>query len=325
MTYVIALQIIIGDGKGMIIIKIAGGLGNQMQQYSLYRKLLELGKEVKLDLSWFTPEIQEKMLARREFELPLFVDLPYEVCTDQERDLFLKQSIAGKVTGKVLKKLGKQDSANPKVFVEKEMFHPEIFEMDDKYVEGYFACQKYYGDIMPGLRKLFVFPEHSVKELHQRNMHFVAKMEQENSVSVHIRRGDYLAPENIGILGNIATSEYYDSAMKYFEDKYPDVHFYIFTSDYEYAREHYSDESKYTIIDWNTGKDSIQDLMLMSHCKGNVCANSTFSFWGARLNKRSDNEVIRTFTMRNNQHCEPDIMHDYWKGWILMDNKGNIV
>jgi hypothetical protein len=51
-----------GD-KGMIIVKIAGGLGNQMQQYSLYRKLLGMGKDVKLDLSWFAPEIQEKMLA----------------------------------------------------------------------------------------------------------------------------------------------------------------------------------------------------------------------------------------------------------------------
>ena len=108
-------------------------------------------------------------------------------------------------------------------------------------------------------------------------------------------------------------------------DKYPDTHFYIFTSDHEYARENFKDESLYTIIDWNTGRDSVQDLMLMSHCKGNICANSTFSFWGARLNKRPDHEVIRTFTMRNNQHCEPDIMHDYWDGWILMDKDGKIV
>ena len=57
----------------MVIIKIAGGLGNQMQQYSLYRKLLSLGKEVKLDLSWFDSKTQEKMLAPREFELSLFL------------------------------------------------------------------------------------------------------------------------------------------------------------------------------------------------------------------------------------------------------------
>lgn len=309
----------------MLIVKIAGGLGNQMQQYSLYRKLLSLGKEAKLDLAWFSPEVQAKMLAPREFELSLFKNLPYEECTQEERDYFLKQCLSKKIVGKINKKLGKVDSANPKVFSEVLMYHPEVFEFEDKYIDGYFACQKYYDDIMDEIRELFVFPEHSNPEFHQRNMIMAAKMDKEISVSVHIRRGDYLAPENIKILGNIATKEYYDNAMKYFEDKYPGVHFYIFTSDHEYARENYSDESKYTIIDWNNGKDSLQDLMLMSHCKGNICANSTFSFWGARLNKRPDHEVIRTFTMRNNQHCDPDIMHDYWKGWILIDNKGNIV
>ena len=309
----------------MLIIKIAGGLGNQMQQYSVYRKLLSLGKDVKLDLSWFAPKIQEKMLAPREFELPLFAGLPYEVCTDEERDHFLKQTTLEKLSGKILKKLGKRENANQRVFTETKMFHPEIFDLEDKYIEGYFACQKYYEDVIPELQKLFVFPEHSVKDIHQRNMILVSKIDKENSVSVHIRRGDYLAPENIEILGNIATEEYYASAMKYFEDKYPDVHFYIFTSDHEYARERYSDESKYTIVDWNTGKDSVQDLMLMSHCLGNICANSTFSFWGARLNARPGREIIRTATMRNNQKCDPDIMHEYWKDWILMDKDGAIV
>ncbi len=309
----------------MIIVKIAGGLGNQMQQYSVYRKLLGLGKDVKLDLSWFSPKVQEKMLAKRDFELPLFVEIPYEVATQEELDAILSQSFVEKITGKIRRKLGKQDSDNKNIFLEKEMYHPEIFDLDDKYIEGYFACQKYYGDIMGELRELFVFPEHSIPELQQRNMVLASRMEKENSVSVHIRRGDYLDPENFKVLGNIATEQYYESAMKYFMDKYPDTHFYIFTSDHEYARENFKDESLYTIIDWNTGKDSVQDLMLMSHCRGNICANSTFSFWGARLNKRADHEVIRTFTMRNNQHCEPDIMHDYWDGWILMDKDGKIV
>lgn len=309
----------------MLIIKIAGGLGNQMQQYSVYRKLKSLGKDVKLDLSWFDPKVQEKMLAKRDFELSLFEGIPYEVADKEEVDRFLKQSFAKKFFGKVMKKLGLQDSDNKNVFLETKMYHPEIFDLDDKYIEGYFACQKYYGDIMGELQNAFVFPEHSIAELHQRNMILASKMDKENSVSVHIRRGDYLDPENFKVLGNIATEQYYDSAMNYFKEKYENVHFYIFTSDHEYAREHYSDESLYTIIDWNTGKDSVQDLMLMSHCKGNICANSTFSFWGARLNRRPDKEVIRTFTMRNNQHCDPDIMHDYWKGWILMDKDGKIV
>ena len=310
----------------MLIIQIAGGLGNQMQQYALYRKLLKYHPDgVRLDLSWFASDIQKNMLAPREFELALFKNLPYIECKSEERDAFLKRNTFQKVSGKVLKKLRLRENENPKVFSESKMYHPEIFDLDDKYITGYFACQKYYDDIMGDLWNLFEYPEHSDPELEKKNLELIEKMEKEHSVSVHIRRGDYLDPENFRILGNIATDQYYDSAMKYFLDKYPDAHFYIFTSDHEYARENFSDASRYTIVDWNTGKDSLQDIRLMNHCQGNICANSTFSFWGARLNKRQDKTVIRTYKMRNNQPVNPDIMHDYWKGWILMDEKGSII
>ncbi|MCR5155328.1 MAG: alpha-1,2-fucosyltransferase [Butyrivibrio sp.] len=309
----------------MLIVQIAGGLGNQMQQYAVYYKLRKMGKDVKLDLSWFDPKIQKNMLAPREFELSIFKGLDYEVCTDEERDYFLKRSGLQKLTGKIAEKLGLRDNSNPKVFTEKEMYHPELFSLDDKYIMGYFACQKYYSDVLPELAQKFVFPEHSDEMLETRNRTLAERMDGESSVSVHIRRGDYLDPPNFAILGNIATEEYYENAMNYFLVKDPDTHFYIFTSDHEYAREKYSDESRYTIVDWNTGRNSVQDLMLMSHCRGNICANSTFSFWGARLNRRPDRKVIRTYKMRNNQPVSPEIMHDYWGDWILMDEKGSII
>ena len=309
----------------MLILKIAGGLGNQMQQYSVYTKLKKLGKDVKLDLSWFDDDVQKKMLAPREFELNTFKGVTYEECTKEERDVFLKRSALQVVAGKAAKKLGMRRDENPNVFLETKMYHPEVFELEDKYISGYFACQKYYGDIMDLLQEKFTFPDHPDEIIHKRNMALAERMENEPSVSVHIRRGDYLDPPNAEILGNIATKEYYDCSMDYFLSKDKDTHFYIFTSDHEYAREHYSDESRYTIVDWNNGRNSVQDLMLMSHCKGNICANSTFSFWGARLNRRPDKEVIRTYKMRNNQAVTPEIMHDYWKGWILMDERGSII
>jgi hypothetical protein len=309
----------------MIVLKIAGGLGNQMQQYSVYTKLKKLGKDVKLDLSWFDPSVQENMLAPREFELSIFSGVTYDECTKEERDYFLKRCALKKATGKLAKKLGVRSDENPKVFTETAMYHPEIFEMDDKYITGYFACQKYYDDVMSDIQEIFLFPDHPDEMIHKRNMALAERMDNENSVSVHIRRGDYLDPPNFAILGNIATEEYYESAMNYFLVKDPSTHFYIFTSDHEYAREHFSDESRYTIVDWNNGRNSVQDLMLMSHCRGNICANSTFSFWGARLNKRPDKVIIRTYKMRNNQPVDPDTMHDYWKGWILMDEKGSII
>ena len=95
-------------------------------------------------------------------------------------------------------------------------------------------------------------------------------------------------------------------------------------NDPEYAREHYSDTSRFTVVTGNDGVNSLLDMELMSHCRYNICANSTFSFWGARLNKRSDKEMIRTFKMRNNQEVPKDKIHDYWKDWILIDEKGTI-
>lgn len=302
----------------MIIVQIAGGLGNQMQQYAMARKLIKLGKEVRLDLSWFNKENQKGLLAPRAFELAYFTNLPYLECTEADRARFINDSKIQKIIGKIM-------PSKAKVFHETKMYHPEIFDFDDKYLQGFFLCQKYYDDIIPELQQLFRFPNHIYTEQQIKNADIITEMEERPSVSVHIRRGDYLDPQNAELFGNIATDEYYEAAMKYFIDKNSDTHFYIFTNDSSFARQKYYDTDRYTIVDWNTGKYSLLDIELMSHCWGNICANSTFSFWGARLNSREDHIAVRTFKMRNNQEVTADIMHEYWPSWILIDETGKIV
>ncbi|WP_029322900.1 alpha-1,2-fucosyltransferase [Butyrivibrio sp. AE3004] len=303
----------------MLIIQIAGGLGNQMQQYAMYRKLKKAGadKNVKLDTSWFNKTTQDGVLAKRDLELSYFPNLPLPVCTDEERAYFLDRGVARKVMEKLVPSASKR-------FSESCMYHPEIFELKDKYIEGYFACQKYYDDIMEELQDLFVFPTHPDPEINIKNMNLMNEMENIPSVSVHIRRGDYLDPENAALFGNIATEEYYESAMEYFRALDPDTHFYIFTNDPDYARQKYADPGRYTIVEHNTGKHSLLDIQLMSHCMGNICANSTFSFWGARLNRRKDKKLVRTLTMRNNQPVDPSLMHEYWPSWVLVDKDGKM-
>ncbi len=302
----------------MIIVQIAGGLGNQMQQYAMARKLIKLGKEVRLDLSWFNKENQKGLLAPRAFELAYFTNLPYLECTEADRARFINDSKMQKIIGKIMPSMAK-------VFHETKMYHPEIFDFDDKYLQGFFLCQKYYDDIIPELQQLFRFPNHIYTEQQIKNADIITEMEERPSVSVHIRRGDYLDPQNAELFGNIATDEYYEAAMKYFIDKNSDTHFYIFTNDSSFARQKYYDTDRYTIVDWNTGKYSLLDIELMSHCWGNICANSTFSFWGARLNSREDHIAVRTFKMRNNQEVTADIMHEYWPSWILIDETGKII
>lgn len=311
----------------MIIIKVMGGLGNQMQQYALYEKFRVLGRETKLDISWFEDaRQQEKVLAKRSLELRQFESLRFETADRRECAAILGKgallgegglSRAAGIIGKVKRKLN--PAADPH-FYEADMYHPEIFSFENKYLEGHWACEKYYHDIMPLLREKIRFPD----SRNPQNERMAEQMEQENSVSLHIRRGDYLDPENAGMFGGICTDAYYAAAMSYVRERMPDAHFYLFSDDTAYLKEHFKGV-EYTIVDWNRGADNFFDCELMSHCRANICANSTFSFWGARLNGREDKITIRPAKHKNSQVIDPARMHALWEDWVLIDEKGSVL
>lgn len=303
----------------MIIIKVMGGLGNQMQQYALYEKFRALGKEAKLDISWFEDESRQKnVLARRSLELRLFEGLRFDTASKEECAALLGSGgLWGSFYGKLKRKL---NPSADKHFYETDMYHPEIFTFEDKYLEGHWACEKYYHDIMPLLQERIRFPQSA----DSRNVRTAERMEGENSVSVHIRRGDYLDPENAGMFGGICTDAYYEAAMRQVREQMPDAHFYLFSDDPGYLRERYQG-AEYTVADWNRGADSFYDCELMSHCRANICANSTFSFWGARLNGREDKITIRPAKHKNSQVIDPARMHALWEDWVLIDEKGSVL
>lgn len=332
----------------MIIIEVMGGLGNQMQQYALYQKMKSLGKEAKLDVSWFFDENRQKsVLAARSLELEWFDHLPMECCTEQEKRALLGK---GGFFGKVKKKLL---PGTDRHFQETGMYHPEIFELDNAYLSGFWACEKYYADILPKLRELIVFPKQETgerqtdcaealesnarraadaaigmgeaesEEAARRNRDLMERMGKEISVSLHIRRGDYLDPENAAMFGGICTDAYYEAAIRFIRERFPEVHFYVFSDDPSYAKEHYR-EPDFTVVDWNTGKSSLFDMQLMSCCKHNICANSTFSFWGARLNPSKDKIMIRPAKHKNGQDVGMERMQELWEGWKLIDGEGKV-
>lgn len=305
----------------MIIIRVMGGLGNQMQQYALYEKYKSMGREARLDISWFEDaSLQENVLARRTLELRLFDHLEFEACTAAQRDAVLGNNGILKEKSFLTKALKKAKLIENKHFYESGMYHPEILEFTDKYLEGHWACEKYYHDIMPLLQEKINFPKSSNILNHELKQ----KMKTENSVSIHIRRGDYLDPENAGMFGGICTPEYYAAAERYIRERVEHPHFYLFSDDTQYLRDHYSGE-EYTIVDWNSGADSFYDMELMSCCAHNICANSTFSFWGARLNRNGQKLVIRPAKHKNGQIIDPDRMHELWEGWILADERGKVL
>lgn len=298
----------------MIIVQVAGGLGNQLQQYALYRKFVSMGKEARLDLSWFiSKDRRGKVLAERELELSYFDRLIYEVCTSEEKaKLIGSDGIMGKLKRKLL-------PGSVRWFHESRMYHPELLQMEDMYISGYFACEKYYADILYSLREKIQFPVSSNPE----NLRMAEEMQEREAVSVHIRRGDYLDAENAAMFGNICTDAYYGGALDYIRKHCKSPHFYVFSDDTDYARKHFQGED-FTVVDINHGKDSFYDMWLMSKCMHNICANSTFSFWGARLNPNENKIMIRPTIHKNSQVFIKKEMEELWQGWIFADPAGII-
>ena len=263
----------------MIIIEVAGGLGNQMFQYALYQKYLHMGKLAKLDL--FSYENPKSM----PFELDLF-HLPYDVDTKKERNGYMNQK---RLT---VCRILDQISGRPKhsYYAEKldVGYQPEILNFENTYLSGYWQCEKYFMDFRQDVLDLFQFQDQQIN-LASRSLQ--EQMRREQAVAVHVRRGDYLLPENSRKYGNICTLQYYKNAMQYVKKRVPDARFYFFSNDPGWVRENLANGDS-VIVDCNHGKENYLDMYLMSQCSHNIIANSSFSWWGAWLNQNPDKIVM---------------------------------
>ena len=181
----------------------------------------------------------------------------------------------------------------------------EIASMKNAYIAEFYFSFDFLEGIEDKVRSVFTFKN----PLDERNQAIAEQMSQETSVSLHIRRGDY-----IGTNHTQQSTSYFSHAMNYFMEKFKDVHFYVFSDDIPWCRENIKAD-KITFIDWNTGDDSWKDMQLMSLCKHNIITNSSFSAWGAWLNANPDKIVIRP-----KKYYDSGVEHPFPDGWIVMDN-----
>lgn len=297
----------------MIIVHVMGGLGNQLGQYAFSEKLKTLGKEVKLDFYAYK-EAEGDEREWRALELERLEGLEYKACTAAERTVFRDSSM--RPLDRVRRKLtGRKD----KTVAEEGAYMPEIYGMDDVYLYGFWECERYYAGILPLLRQRIRFPVSG----NPKNAEAAKAMEQENSVSLHIRRTDYLTVADGKRYMGICTDAYYDAAMRYIRERVERPVFYIFSDDADYARAHF-DRDNMHVVDWNTGEDSLYDMELMRHCRHNICANSTFSIWGARLGVHADKIKVRPLRHDNYETLPVSEVHENWPGWTLIDAAGQL-
>lgn len=169
------------------------------------------------------------------------------------------------------------------------------------YYSGYWQDLRFYRDLpKPKFRNF---------KLNENNTWAKNLMLKTNSISIHIRRGDYLEEQTAKLMGNICTLEYYQKAIQKVKDCISDPVFFVFSDDSQWARNNIKENNLY-FIDWNQGKDSFFDMYLMSICKGHIIANSSFSYWGAYL---SDKNILTIYPSKwYNGRPSPPIAPKEW-------------
>ncbi|TAA39592.1 alpha-1,2-fucosyltransferase [Corallincola spongiicola] len=258
----------------MIITKILGGLGNQMFQYAIARAIAVQKEDVcKLDLSGF-----ENYKLHNGYRLDAF-DIRAEIASPQEVKM-LKGS--ADLISKIWHKLFRLSS--PHYYREKEhtRYDCEVFNQEHIYLEGYWQNAKYFECIRTQLIQDFTI----MKSLNDSVKKIKKDIENCSSVSIHVRRGDYLNHPDVGVL----EIEYYQRAIEFVSEKVENPRYFVFSNDLEWCKENFRTIKNLTFVE--DGSDEFDDLLLMSCCKNNIIANSSFSWWGAWLNINSDKIVV---------------------------------
>ena len=283
----------------MVAVQLSGGLGNQMFEYALYLKLKALGKEVKID------DFTCYGSGQRTKQLGVF-GLSYDRLTREEYEKLTDSSM--QPAARLRRKLtGRKDLSYREADIN---FDGKVLETEPALLQGCFQTERYFEDIAEEVREAFRFRNFAPNV---RTRDYERQITESCSVSVHIRRGDYLDPKYSGLYEGICDEAYYERAIRQMKALLPDAVFFFFSNDIGWVKEHYSGEA-YVAVEGNGEDTGYADLWLMSKCRHHIIANSSFSWWGAWLNDAPDKKVIAPKRWLNGRDCR-DI---YTKEMILL-------
>jgi hypothetical protein len=259
----------------MIIVQLTGGLGNQMFQYALARSLAERHQTtVKLDRLTFDT------YTLRAFELSKF-NIKADFAARLEVERFHTVNKLKKIVI-VIRNILFNNKLRPVYEKKAFAFNPAILDLrGDIYFCGYWQSEKYFLTIEDIIRKEF-----SLKEpLSGKSVEIGDKIQgTSNTVSLHIRRGDYVTNPDARNFHGLCDPDYYRECISRLEKQLGKLHIFIFSDDIAWAKENLSFAHPMYFVDHNDAAHSYEDMYLMSLCEHNIIANSSFSWWGAWLN-----------------------------------------
>ncbi len=280
----------------MIKVYLSGGLGNQLFQFATaYSLARRRNTTVVLDISNYFNNT-------RSYELEVFQQIRTGYRIVKNNRIFSSKLY------KLLSTLLRSD-------VWREV-HP--FRYDAKILKckkkctliGYFQSEKYFHDFRSELLEIFTFPD--ISDHHLLGI-YKKILADKSSVSIHVRRGDYVSNPQANAYHGALPISYYKAAIDHMKLKIDKPNFYIFSDDISWIETHFDFLENYTIVDINKGADSYRDIQLMSICRGNIIANSSFSWWAAWLNRNTKKVVVapKKWVLRQSEPLD-DIIPQEW-------------
>jgi hypothetical protein len=306
----------------MILVRLMGGMGNQMFQYAMARTLAHrYNYRLLIDKSLCaeTERLTSSGLTLRAYGLDVF-NVYGQVVKDESCRRTLKvrkENRFGRTAAFLFCRVANNFSNCWGVLIYERKnvaFDKSLLNLPDNVtLQGYFPSYKYFRGTEDFIRRDFTFNV----EPDERNQKIIELISSSNSISVHLRRGDYISNKKTREKFGLCNLTYYEKAVKYFAKMVKEPRFFIFTNDPDYAEDNLKINYPTKYVTHNSGRKSFEDMRLMSLCKHNIITNSSFSWWGAWLNRNPDKIVIAPspafdkVTLRDSDF--------YPELWILLD------
>lgn len=263
----------------MIIVALKGGLGNQMFQYALGRKLsIKNSDTLKLDTSGLS-KANEVGDIYRPFALDAF-NIKATVASAEESTLLRNPYGAlSKALRKFRFKVLRQQNVG--------WFPSALKKRGNVYLDGYWQSPNYFDDIRSTILEDFTLKQ----GLSSVAQEIAGRMQNSNSVSIHIRRGDYVSNKSVAASYGPCTPAYYEAAIASISSKVPNPSWFVFSDDTTWVKESMQFPGAVEYVSDQKLSDQ-EEILLMASCEHNIIANSTFSWWGAWLNQNPEKVVI---------------------------------
>lgn len=290
--------------KKMIIAELTAGMGNQMFQYAAARRLAYVHRtELKLDVTHFNRQIL------RKYSLNYF-NIQENFSTKEEINKYKPWQM--KLSKRIISKIKRMVSNPHHLFVEEKFYHfdPKILNLpNDVYLSGFWQSDKYFKDIEDTVRKdlTIKIPQTG------KNKELAETISSCQSVSIHIRRSDYLTDPAVYKKHGVCDLDYYFNCIKLINKEIKNPIFFIFSDDCKWVQDNFRTGFPTIVISHNNSENAFEDLRLMSQCKHNIIANSSFSWWAAWLNSNK-NKIVFTpkIWFRNMKLNDKDLIPDGW-------------